>query len=75
MFEPFYVTIHSSHLLGTDSTDFTDFRFATLWNSGMGWLTFKSVTIPEGASLVIKNETAESKLAFDCIKVTKIAAE
>ena len=48
---------------------------ATLWNAGMGWLTFKSVTIPEGASLVIKNETAESKLAFDCIKVTKIAAE
>ena len=62
-----------------DFVEYTKMKFhesmATLWNAGMGWLTFKSVTIPEGASLVIKNETAESKLAFDCIKVTKIAAE
>ena len=62
-----------------DFVEYTKMKFhesmATLWNAGMGWLTFKSVTIPEGASLVIKNETTESALAFDCIKVTKIAAE
>ena len=45
------------------------------WNgSTMGWIVFSGVTIPEGGSLVIKNETTTETTSYDCIKVVKPAS-
>ena len=42
----------------------------TTWASAtMGWIVFSGVTIPEGAKLVIKNDSAGEKNSYDCIKV------
>lgn len=46
----------------------------TWGNATMGWIVFSGVTIPEGGSLVIKNETETESISYDCIKVVKPAA-
>ncbi len=45
----------------------------TWGNATMGWIVFSGVTIPEGGSLVIKNETETESISYDCIKVAKPA--
>ena len=44
-------------------------------NAGMGWFTFAGVTIPAGAKLKFVNETTLNGIGYDCLKVTKPAAE
>ena len=44
-------------------------------NAGMGWFTFTGVTIPAGAKLKFVNETTLNGIGYDCLKVTKPAAE
>jgi len=41
-------------------------------SAGMGWFTFASVTIPDGAKLKFVNETDWNGFGYDCLKVTKI---
>ena len=41
----------------------------------MGWFTFSGVTIPVGAKLKFVNETDNKVFGYDCLKVTKPAAE
>ena len=43
----------------------------TYGDSGMGWFTFASVTIPAGAKLKFVNETTSNGIGYDCLKVTK----
>ena len=47
----------------------------TYGNAGMGWFTFAGVTIPAGAKLKFVNETTGNGFGYDCLKVTKPAAE
>ena len=47
----------------------------TYANAGMGWFTFAGVTIPAGAKLKFVNETTGNGFGYDCLKVTKPAAE
>ena len=47
---------------------------ATWASANMGWIVFSGVTIPEGAKLVIKNDSAGEKNSYDCIKVVIPAA-
>jgi len=44
-------------------------------DSGMGWFTFSGVQIPAGAKLKFVNETTLNGIGYDCLKVTKPAAE
>lgn len=46
---------------------------ATWASANMGWIVFSGVTIPDGARLVIKNDTNGEKNSYDCIKVVKPA--
>ena len=41
----------------------------------MGWFTFSGVQIPAGAKLKFVNETTLDGIGYDCLKVTKPAAE
>ena len=41
----------------------------------MGWFTFSGVTIPAGAKLKFVNETDNKVFGYDCLRVTKAAAE
>lgn len=47
----------------------------TYASAGMGWFTFAGVTIPAGAKLKFVNETSGNGFGYDCLKVTKPAAE
>jgi len=47
----------------------------TYASAGMGWFTFAGVTIPAGAKLKFVNETNGNGFGYDCLKVTKPAAE
>ena len=47
----------------------------TYGKSGMGWFTFSGVTIPAGAKLKFVNEASTNLIGYDCLKVTKSAAE